>query len=62
MCVCVCSSGATRGCVWPMEPVQRVWTGAGDCGLPGRSAVGLVEEVSPLPSDTVTVPGKVSAK
>lgn len=43
--------------MWRMGLVQRVWMGAGVCGLPGRSAAGRVEEECLLLSDTVTVPG-----
>ncbi len=56
--VCLCCSGATRGCVWRMGLVQRAWTGAGVCGHPGRSAAGPAEEECPLLSDTATAPGK----
>lgn len=40
-----------------MGPVRRVWTGAGDCGLPGGNAAGPAGVASLLLSDTVTAPG-----
>lgn len=55
--VCLCCSGATKGCVWRMGLVRRAWMEAGVCGHPGRSVAGPVEEECPLLSDTVTAPG-----
>lgn len=62
VCVFLCCSGATKGCVWRTGPVRRAWTGAGGCGLPGRSAAGPVEAGCPLPSGTVTAPGMAFAR
>lgn len=60
MCL-FCLSGATSEFAWLTAPVPRVWTGAGGCGLRGRSAVGPVEAECPPPTDTVTVPGTKAA-